>query len=44
MLFSWDPYSEPIVADFGGMISFVDLVEDETVGEELDESPVSVSG
>jgi DNA-directed RNA polymerase subunit beta' len=38
LLFSWDPYSEPIVADFGGRIHFVDIVEDETVREELDES------
>src|SRR4051812_13513784 len=37
-LFSWDPYSEPIVADFGGTIRFIDIVEDETVREELDES------
>src|SRR5690606_23295650 len=38
LLFSWDPYSEPIVADFAGRIRFVDIVEDETVREELDES------
>ncbi|MEX1183062.1 MAG: DNA-directed RNA polymerase subunit beta', partial [Gemmatimonadota bacterium] len=38
VLFSWDPYSEPIVADFAGQIRFVDIVEDETVREELDES------
>ncbi|MGH7503236.1 MAG: DNA-directed RNA polymerase subunit beta' [Longimicrobiales bacterium] len=38
LLFSWDPYSEPIVADFQGKIRFVDIVEDETVREELDES------
>ena len=38
VLFSWDPYSEPIVADFAGKIRFVDIVEDETVREELDES------
>jgi DNA-directed RNA polymerase subunit beta' len=37
-LFSWDPYSEPIVADFGGKVRFIDIVEDETVREELDES------
>jgi DNA-directed RNA polymerase subunit beta' len=37
-LFSWDPYSEPIVADFGGTIRFIDIVEEETVREELDES------
>jgi DNA-directed RNA polymerase subunit beta' len=38
VLFSWDPYSEPIVADHSGQIRFVDIVEDETVREELDES------
>jgi DNA-directed RNA polymerase subunit beta' len=38
LLFSWDPYSEPIVADFGGTIRFIDIVEEETVREELDES------
>jgi DNA-directed RNA polymerase subunit beta' len=38
LLFSWDPYSEPIVADHGGKVNFVDIVEDETVREELDES------
>ena len=47
LLFSWDPYSEPIVADWEkdrlshtntARIKFVDIVEDETVREELDES------
>jgi DNA-directed RNA polymerase subunit beta' len=38
LLFSWDPYSEPIVADFNGKVKFVDIVDDETVREELDES------
>ncbi|HUF52136.1 MAG TPA: DNA-directed RNA polymerase subunit beta' [Longimicrobiales bacterium] len=38
LLFSWDPYTEPIVADHAGQIRFVDIVEDETVREELDES------
>ncbi len=38
MLFSWDPYSEPIVADFGGTVHFVDIIDEETVREELDES------
>jgi DNA-directed RNA polymerase subunit beta' len=37
-LFAWDPYSEPIVADFGGTLRFIDIVEDESVREELDES------
>ncbi len=38
LLFSWDPYSEPIVADVGGIVDFQDIVEEETVREELDES------
>jgi DNA-directed RNA polymerase subunit beta' len=38
LLFSWDPYSEPIVADVKGAIAFQDIVEEETVREELDES------
>ncbi|MBA4157526.1 MAG: DNA-directed RNA polymerase subunit beta' [Gemmatimonadetes bacterium] len=38
LLFSWDPYNEPIVADFGGRIRFIDIIEEETVREELDES------
>jgi DNA-directed RNA polymerase subunit beta' len=38
LLFSWDPYSEPIVADYGGRVRFVDIVEEITVREELDES------
>ncbi|HYH82351.1 MAG TPA: DNA-directed RNA polymerase subunit beta' [Longimicrobium sp.] len=37
-LFSWDPYSEPIVADFGGTIKFLDIIDEATVREELDES------
>jgi DNA-directed RNA polymerase subunit beta' len=38
LLFSWDPYSEPIVSDFGGTVSFIDIIDEETVREELDES------
>ena len=37
-LFSWDPYSEPIVADSGGVVRFVDIVDEQTMREELDES------
>ena len=37
VIFSWDPYTNPIIADVGGAIRFVDLVEDESVSEELDE-------
>ena len=38
LLFSWDPYSEPIVADAKGVIKFVDIVKEQTMREELDES------
>ena len=39
LLFSWDPYSEPIVADFGGCRSSSSTSSrNETVREELDES------
>ncbi len=38
LLFGWDPYSEPIVADVVGIVRFQDIVEDVTMREELDES------
>jgi DNA-directed RNA polymerase subunit beta' len=38
LLFSWDPYSEPIVADKEGSVRYVDIVPEETVREELDET------
>jgi DNA-directed RNA polymerase subunit beta' len=38
LLFSWDPYSEPIVADKEGTVSYSDIVAEETVREELDEA------
>jgi DNA-directed RNA polymerase subunit beta' len=37
-LFSWDPYTEPIVADSGGVIKFIDIIDEQTMREELDES------
>ncbi len=37
VIFTWDPYTNPIIADIEGTIKFVDLVEDESVSEELDE-------
>jgi DNA-directed RNA polymerase subunit beta' len=37
LLFEWDPYSNPIIVDTPGKIRFVDIVEDETVKEVLDE-------
>ena len=36
-IFTWDPYTNPIISDVEGTIRFVDLNEDETVSEELDE-------
>jgi len=38
LLFSWDPYSEPIVADKKGTVHYADIVPEETVREELDEA------
>ncbi|HMN09135.1 MAG TPA: DNA-directed RNA polymerase subunit beta' [Gemmatimonadaceae bacterium] len=37
VIFTWDPYTNPILADVEGTIRFVDIVEDESVSEELDE-------
>src|SRR5439155_870964 len=37
VLFTWDPYTNPIMTDVAGVVRFVDVVEDETVREELDE-------
>ena len=36
-IFSWDPYSNPIIVDVSGHVRFVDLVEDESMSDELDE-------
>ncbi len=38
LLFSWDPYSEPIIADCRGTIRYSDIIEDQTMREELDET------
>jgi DNA-directed RNA polymerase subunit beta' len=38
LLFEWDPYSTPILTDKPGKVKFVDIVEELTVREELDES------
>ena len=38
LLFSWDPYSEPIVADHAGKVKYNDIVPEETFREELDEA------
>jgi len=37
VLFTWDPYTNPILTDVPGIVRFVDIVEDETIREELDE-------
>ncbi|HEX6159680.1 MAG TPA: DNA-directed RNA polymerase subunit beta', partial [Thermoanaerobaculia bacterium] len=37
VIFTWDPYTNPIIADVEGTIKFVDIVDDESVAEELDE-------
>jgi DNA-directed RNA polymerase subunit beta' len=37
LLFTWDPYANPIITDVEGAVRFVDIVEDETVRESLDE-------
>jgi DNA-directed RNA polymerase subunit beta' len=37
LLFTWDPYANPIMSDIAGKVRFVDIVEDETVRESLDE-------
>ncbi len=36
-LFEWDPYSTVILAEKGGTVKFVDIVENVTAREELDE-------
>ncbi len=37
VIFTWDPYTNPIISDVEGTIRFVDLVDGESVSEELDE-------
>jgi DNA-directed RNA polymerase subunit beta' len=37
VIFTWDPYTTPIISDVEGTVRFVDIVEDESVAEELDE-------
>jgi len=36
-LFTWDPYTTPIISDVQGIVRYRDIVEDETIREELDE-------
>src|SRR5437016_2193783 len=37
IIFSWDPYTNPIISDVEGTLRFVDLIAGESVSEELDE-------
>jgi DNA-directed RNA polymerase subunit beta' len=37
LLFEWDPHSNPILSDVEGKVRFVDIVEDISLREELDE-------
>src|SRR5712671_901253 len=37
IIFTWDPYTNPIIADVDGTLRFVDLIPGESVSEELDE-------
>src|SRR5688500_13868685 len=37
LIFTWDPYTNPIIADVNGTVRFVDLVPEESISEELDE-------
>jgi len=37
IIFTWDPYTNPIIADVDGTLRFVDLLPGESVSEELDE-------
>jgi len=37
IIFTWDPYTNPIISDVEGTLRFVDLIPDESLSEELDE-------
>jgi DNA-directed RNA polymerase subunit beta' len=37
VIFTWDPYTNPIIADIDGELRFVEIVEGDSVSEELDE-------
>jgi DNA-directed RNA polymerase subunit beta' len=37
-LFRWDPYSDTILSNSGGKVKFVDIIENETYREEVDEA------
>jgi DNA-directed RNA polymerase subunit beta' len=37
IIFTWDPYTNPIISDVEGTLRFIDLIPGESVSEELDE-------
>jgi len=37
IVFEWDPYSSVILSEYAGAVEFVDIVDDVTVREEMDE-------
>src|SRR6202171_5489992 len=37
IIFTWDPYTNPIISDVEGTLRFVELIPGESVSEELDE-------
>ncbi|HMI55676.1 MAG TPA: DNA-directed RNA polymerase subunit beta', partial [Gemmatimonadaceae bacterium] len=37
IIFTWDPYTNPIIPDVEGTLRFIDLIPGESVSEELDE-------
>ncbi len=38
VLFEWDPYTYTILSEYSGSVEFVDIIENESFREELDES------
>jgi len=38
VLFEWDPYTHTILSDYSGQVEFVDIIENESFREELDET------
>ena len=38
VLFEWDPYTNTILSDHSGLVGFVDIIENESFREELDET------
>ncbi len=38
VLFEWDPYTHTILSEYSGQVEFVDIIENESFREELDET------